>query len=117
MFVRIDRRRKLPATVLLRAIGYNSEQILDMFFDTNQFEISADGYLMKLVPDRLRGEIAAFDIKDNKGKVIVEQGRRITVRHIRSLEEAKIDQLLCPAEYICGRVLAKDIISLSLIHI
>ncbi|NND39306.1 MAG: DNA-directed RNA polymerase subunit beta, partial [Pseudomonadales bacterium] len=110
IYVRIDRRRKLPATVLLRALGYSSEQMLDEFFETNAFEITGEGYAMALVPERLRGEIAAFDIKDGKGKVVVEQGRRITVRHINKLEEAKIDKLVCPNEYVIGRTLARDII-------
>ena len=111
VFVRIDRRRKLPATVLLRALGLSSEEMLQMFFDTNTFEIGKGGYSMTLVPERLRGEIAAFEIKDKKGKVVVEQGRRITVRHIRKLEELNIDKLLCPIEYLYGRVLAKDLVS------
>ncbi|MFB1002349.1 MAG: DNA-directed RNA polymerase subunit beta [Pseudomonadales bacterium] len=111
VFVRIDRRRKLPATVLLRAIGLTSEQMLEMFFDNNVFECSKKGYSMTLVPERLRGEIAAFDIKDAKGKLIVEMGRRVTVRHIRQLEESKINKLLCPPEYLYGRTLAKDVIS------
>ncbi len=111
VFVRIDRRRKLPATVLLRAIGLTSEQMLEMFFDNNSFECGKKGYSMTLVPERLRGEIAAFDIKDAKGKLIVEQGRRVTVRHIRQLEESKINKLMCPADYLYGRTLAKDIVS------
>ena len=111
VFVRIDRRRKLPATVLLRALGFSSEEMLEMFFDTNTFESGKGGYSMILVPERLRGEIAAFDIKDKKGKIVVEQGRRITVRHIRKLEELKIDKLLCPIDYLYGRVLAKDLVS------
>jgi len=111
VYVRIDRRRKLPATVLLRALGFSSEQMLDQFFDSNKFTVSGDDYSMELVPERLRGELAAFDIKDNKGKVVVEQGRRITVRHIRKLEEANIDTLVCPAEYLIGSTLAKDIIN------
>ncbi len=111
VYVRIDRRRKLPATVLFRALGYSSEDMLDMFFDTNSFERSGEGYAMELVPDRLRGEIAAFDIKDEKGKTLVEQGRRITVRHIRQLESANINKLFCPSEYLYGRVLAKDLVS------
>ncbi|MDB4806894.1 DNA-directed RNA polymerase subunit beta, partial [Pseudomonadales bacterium] len=89
----------------------SSEQMLDQFFDSNKFTVSGDDYSMELVPERLRGELAAFDIKDNKGKVIVEQGRRITVRHIRKLEEANIDTLVCPAEYLIGSTLAKDIIN------
>ena len=111
VYVRIDRRRKLPATVLLRAIGLTSEQMLEMFFDTNTFEIKNQSYSLRLVPERLRGEIAAFDIKDQKGKIIVEQGRRITMRHIKKLEDSGIETLACPKEYLVGRVLAKDLIS------
>ena len=111
VYVRIDRRRKLPATVLLRAIGLTSEQMLEMFFDTNTFEIKNQSYSLRLVPERLRGEIAAFDIKDQKGKIIVEQGRRITMRHIKKLEDSGIEKLACPKEYLVGRVLAKDLIS------
>ncbi len=77
LFVRIDRRRKLPATVLLRALGYETEQILDLFFDTNTFHFKGETLALDLVPERLRGETATFDIKI-KGKVIVEEGRRIT---------------------------------------
>ncbi|MFP5481616.1 MAG: hypothetical protein ACLGIE_18295, partial [Alphaproteobacteria bacterium] len=74
---RIDRRRKLPATILLRALGYNAEQILEMFFETNQIEVEAEGFRLHLIPERLRGETASFDITDGK-RVIVEQGRRVT---------------------------------------
>ena len=85
--------------------------MLEMFFDTNTFESGKGSYSMILVPERLRGEIAAYDITDKKGKVGLEQGRRITVRHIRKLEELKIDKLLCPIDYLYGRVLAKDLVS------
>jgi len=111
VFVRIDRRRKLPATILLRALGYSSQQILEMFFDTNAFHLQKDGnWKLELVADRLRGEIAAFDIVDEKGNVIVEQGRRITARHIRQMDKAKLQTLQVPSEYIVGRSLARDII-------
>src|SRR6056300_1457543 len=78
VFTRIDRRRKLPVTILLRALGMNNEEILGMFFDTNTFHLKKDGYSLNLIPDRLRGDIASFDLKDKKGKTIVEAGRRIT---------------------------------------
>src|SRR5699024_10984182 len=78
VFVRIDRRRKLPATVLLRALDMSAEQILEEFFDTSTFNIEATGFSVDLVPSRLRGETATFDIKDVDGSVIVEEGRRIT---------------------------------------
>ena len=112
VYVRIDRRRKLPATILLRALGYTSEEMLSMFFEVSQFEITADREcLLDLVPARLRGDIATFDIKDNKGDVIVEEGRRITARHIRTIEKSKVTQLAVPEEYLIGRSLAKDVVN------
>ena len=110
VFVRIDRRRKLPASVLMRALGYDTEEILGMFFDTNTFHVKKDGYSLDLIPDRLRGDIASFELKDKKGKTIVEAGRRITARHVRLLEEAGIKRLDVPRDYLIGRTLAKDII-------
>jgi DNA-directed RNA polymerase subunit beta len=110
VFVRIDRRRKLPASILLRALGYTSEQMLAMFFDTSKFSIGKEVCKLELVPSRLRGDIATFDIKDKKGKVIVEEGRRITARHITQLEKAGLTELEVPTEYLYGRVLAKDMI-------
>jgi DNA-directed RNA polymerase subunit beta len=109
VFVRIDRRRKLPATILLRALGYTSQEILEMFFETNVFTADKDGtYKWELIPSRMRGEIAAFDIAAD-GKVIVEEGRRITARHIRLMEKAGLKSLEVNADYILGRALAKDI--------
>ncbi|HET7413325.1 MAG TPA: DNA-directed RNA polymerase subunit beta, partial [Pararhizobium sp.] len=111
LFVRIDRRRKLPATVLLRALGYDNEQILNMFFETNvfHFDQKKDEITLDLVPERLRGETAAFDIKA-KGKVVVEQGRRITARHIRELEKAGVDTMAVPSDYLIGKAMAHDVV-------
>ncbi|WP_110648492.1 DNA-directed RNA polymerase subunit beta [Salinicola peritrichatus] len=108
VFVRIDRRRKLPATVLLRALGMNAEEILETFFDTSTFHIEPDGVYVELVPSRLRGETATFDIKDNDGNVIVEEGRRITQKHIRQLEKAGLERLQVPMDYLFGKTLARD---------
>merc|ERR1711964_870679 len=113
VFVRIDRRRKLPASILLRALGYTSEQMLDMFFETSKFSLGAEVCKLELVPSRLRGDIATFDIKDKEGNVIAEEGRRITARHIKQLEKAGITELEVPTEYLYGRVLAKDMIDQS----
>ncbi|GAB1262944.1 DNA-directed RNA polymerase subunit beta [Aurantivibrio plasticivorans] len=111
VYVRIDRRRKLPATILLRAIGYESEEILEMFFETSLFNIGEDGQIsLELEPARLRGEVATFDIKDAKGKVIVEEGRRITARHIQKMESANLDQLEVPSDYLIGKSLAKNVV-------
>jgi DNA-directed RNA polymerase subunit beta len=109
LFVRIDRRRKLPVTVLLRALEYTSEQILDLFFDKNEFVLAGDDIQLKLIPERLRGETANFDIKIGK-KVVVEKDRRITLRHVRELEQAKVKQLSVPIEYLAGKVLNRDIV-------
>jgi DNA-directed RNA polymerase subunit beta len=111
LFVRIDRRRKLPATIMLRALEMPTEEILGLFFETNQVRIDGEKYLSDIVPDRLRGETAQFDILDNKGKVVVETGRRISARHTRALEKAKITELEVPAEYLVGRVFARDYIN------
>ncbi|XOZ33254.1 DNA-directed RNA polymerase subunit beta [Halomonadaceae bacterium KBTZ08] len=113
VFVRIDRRRKLPATILLRALGYTSEQILDMFFDTSRFTLGKESCKLELVPSRLRGDIATFDITDQEGNVVVENGRRVTARHIRQLEKAGVTELEVPRAYLHGRVVAHDIVDES----
>ena len=109
LYVRIDRRRKLPVTILLRALGYTNEQMLDIFFEKNRFELGDDGIKLELVPERLRGETAGFDIKIN-GKVLVEAGRRITARHIRELDKAGVTTLEVPADYVIGKTLAHDVV-------
>jgi DNA-directed RNA polymerase subunit beta len=113
VYCRIDRRRKIPATILLRALGYDTQEMLDIFFDTNGYKISKKGVALTLIPDRLRGETATFDIKDKKGKVIVENERRITARHIREMEKSGLKELMVPAEYLIEQVLAKDIVDLE----
>ena len=110
VFVRIDRRRKLPASVLLRALGYQTDEILDIFYDTNKFEVQGETLKLELVPQRLRGEIATFDIVDDKDKVIIEQGRRITARHIKQLEKAGVTSLEVPYDYLVGRTIAKPVV-------
>ncbi|MBY0417348.1 MAG: DNA-directed RNA polymerase subunit beta, partial [Pararheinheimera sp.] len=108
LFVRIDRRRKLPATILLRALSLSTEEILSTFFESTRFEIKDGKLLMEVVANRLRGETAAFDIKDNDGEVIVEAGRRITARHVRQLEKTGMTLMEVPHEYVVGRVLSKN---------
>ncbi len=110
VFVRIDRRRKLPVTILLRALGFGTEQILDTFFDTTRFFLTRSGFEMKLVANRLRGETALFDIVDANGEVIVEESRRITARHIRLMEKAGLERLSVPLEYVLGRVISKKLV-------
>lgn len=110
LFVRIDRRRKLPVTVLLRALGYTSEQILALFFDFNVFHLTRNKITLDLVPSRLLGQILSFDIKDKSGKVIVEQGRSISARYIRLIEKAGINTLVVPEEYLLGQVIGSPVV-------
>ncbi|MEJ2465787.1 MAG: DNA-directed RNA polymerase subunit beta [Candidatus Thiodiazotropha sp.] len=109
VFVRIDRRRKLPATILLRALGYDTEQILEMFFETDTFSLTKKTLKVDLVPERLRGETVTFDIKAGS-QVIVEAGRRITARHIRELEKAGVNKLDVPRDFVVGKVLAHNLV-------
>ena len=110
LFVRIDRRRKIPATVLLRALNFTTEEILKTFYENNIFYLNKDNVSLELIPQRLRGEIASEDIKDSKGKVIVEANRRITMRHVRLMEKANLKTLILSDAYLYGKVIAKDII-------
>ena len=109
VYVRIDRRRKLPGTVLLRALGFDNESIIKLFFETNQYVFSASEIYLELIPERLRGDIASFDIKV-EDKVIVEKGQRITSRHIRQLEKAGISRMEVPRDYLHGKILANNVI-------
>ena len=109
VYCRIDRRRKIPATILLRALGYETQDILDQFFETNKFKISKKGISLELIPERLRGETAAFDIKA-KRKLIVEKDQRITARHIREIVQEGLKQLAVPPEYLIGKVIAKAVV-------
>ncbi len=109
VFARIDRRRKLPVSIILRALGMNEGEILDTFFDKNHFFIGRDEVSLELVPARLRGETATFEIRIGD-QVIVEEGRRITARHVRQLEDAGVKKLTVPREYIYGKILSHDVV-------
>jgi DNA-directed RNA polymerase subunit beta len=112
VFTRIDRRRKLPVTILLRALGYTNEEMLQQFFEVNTFHILKEGVELELVAERLRGETLDFDLVAG-GQVIVEAGKRITARHVRQLEQAKIKALEVPDSYLVGRIVAHDVIDQS----
>ncbi|MDX1604883.1 MAG: DNA-directed RNA polymerase subunit beta [Candidatus Competibacterales bacterium] len=109
LFARIDRRRKLPVTVLLRALGYGTEDILRLFFDTNTFRLEGQEVRLDLIPERLRGETASFDIRLGD-TLLVEAGRRVTAKHIRELSKAGVKTLEVPADYLLGKVLAHDVV-------
>jgi len=110
LFVRIDRRRKLPASIILRALEYSTEEIIDLFFDKISFSLKRKKMMMELIPDRLRGEMAQFDIVID-GDVVVEKGRRITARHVRTLTKGKVTEVEVPIEYLVGKVVTKDYIN------
>ncbi len=113
LFTRIDRRRKLPVSILLRALGYSNEEMLAEFFEITTFHINPDeGVQLELVPERLRGETLGFDLADGD-KVIVEAGKRITARHIKQLEASGIAALAVPDDYIVGRILSHDVVDAS----
>ncbi|MGB5489154.1 MAG: DNA-directed RNA polymerase subunit beta, partial [Lysobacterales bacterium] len=110
IFTRIDRRRKLPVTVLLRALGMNNEEILDTFFETSDVSLLKEGAKLELVPERLRGESALFDIADKKGNTIVAHGKRITARHVKLIHEAGIKALQVPDDYLIGKIVAHNLV-------
>ena len=110
LYVRIDRRRKLPATVLLRALGMSTPEILATFFESDSFVLNNGEINLEVVAARLRGEQVDFDIKTPKGEVLVEAGRRITARHVRELEKAKLKYLTVPDTFLIGRSLTQDIV-------
>jgi len=112
VFARIDRRRKLHVTIILKALGLSDTEILAEFFETNTFKIKKQKLFLELVPARLRGEMAAFDILLD-GEVLVEKGRRVTARHTKKLEDAGVKDLEVPFEYIIGRVLSQDVLDES----
>ncbi len=109
VFARIDRRRKLPVTIILRALNLSNQEMLDVFFEKNDFYLSSKGFEFGLVPQRLRGDTATFDIKIGR-KLIVEEGRRISARHVRELEDSGAKTLEVPKEYLEGKILAHDVV-------
>src|SRR5215510_7864217 len=111
VFFRVDRRRKMPVTILLKALGYTPERILKEFFAFDTFHVESNTVLFEVVPERLRGEVARFDIKDKQGKTIVAKDKRITVKHIREMEGAGIKKIEAPDEFIIGRTLAHNAVN------
>jgi DNA-directed RNA polymerase subunit beta len=110
LYFRVDRRRKMPVTILLKAIGLNPEAILANFFVFDNFRLMDTGAQLEFVADRLRGEIARFDITDKEGKVIVEKDKRITARHVRSIETSETKFINVPEDYLVGRMLARNVV-------
>ena len=110
LYFRVDRRRKMPVTILLKAIGLNNEQILANFFNFDHFSLTANGGSMEFVPERLRGQLASFDVLDKNGVVVIQKDKRINAKHIRELEAAKTKTIAVPDDYLIGRVVARNIV-------
>ncbi|SHF75295.1 DNA-directed RNA polymerase subunit beta [Lampropedia hyalina DSM 16112] len=110
LYFRVDRRRKMPVTILLKAIGLTPEAILANFFENDNFTLMDDGAKMEFVPERFKGEVARFDIADSHGEVIVAKDKRVTARHLREFEKANIREVSVPEDFLIGRVLARHVV-------
>jgi len=110
LYFRVDRRRKMPVTILLKALGYTPEHVLKAFFAFDTFHLTDGQCEFELVPERMRGEIARFDISTPSGKLIVSKDKRITVKHVRDLEQAGLQRIGVPDEFVIGRTLAHNLI-------
>ena len=108
LFCRIDRRRKIPATIILKALDMGTEEILQNFYEIDNVHVEKEGISIELIPSRLRGQTLPVDLKI-KAKVIVEANKRITARHVRELEQANISSLKVADDFLIGKVLAKDV--------
>jgi DNA-directed RNA polymerase subunit beta len=110
LYFRVDRRRKMPVTILLKAIGLNPEAILANFFVFDNFRLMESGAQLEFVADRLRGEVARFDITDKNGNVVVEKDKRITARHVRAIEQSETQFISVPEDYLIARMLAQNVV-------
>ena len=108
LFCRIDRRRKIPATIVLKAMDMGTEEILQHFYEVDTVQIEKTGISVELIPSRLRGQTLPVDLKI-RSKVVVEANKRITARHVRELEQAEMSALKVEDDFLIGKVLAKDV--------
>jgi len=111
VYFRVDRRRKMPVTILLKALGFTPEMILKEFFEFDTFHVEPDHALFEVVPERLRGEVARFDITDKAGKTIVAQGQAHHRKHIRDMEAAGIKRITAPDDFLLGRTLSHNVVN------
>ncbi|WP_293813624.1 DNA-directed RNA polymerase subunit beta [uncultured Aquitalea sp.] len=111
LYFRIDRRRKMPVTILLKALGYSNEQILSEFYSFDTFYLTKTGVFLRVVPERLKGEVAKFDIVSADGKLIVAKDKRITAKHIRDIQTAQLDRIEVPADALLGKMLSHNVVN------
>jgi DNA-directed RNA polymerase subunit beta len=110
LYFRVDRRRKMPVTILLKAIGLNSEAILAHFFEFDHLRLMNEGARLQLVPERLKGEIARFDISAPDGTLIVARDKRVNAKHIREMTAGGLDSIAVPDDYLLGRAIARHVV-------
>ena len=113
VYARIDRRRKLPVTTLLYALGLDQEGIMDAYYATVDYTFKKDGWVTKFFPERVRGTRPIFDLVDAQtGEMIAEAGKKVTPRAVKKLiDEDSVSDLLVPFDQILGKFAAKDIIN------
>jgi DNA-directed RNA polymerase subunit beta len=112
VYIRIDRRRKLLASILLKALGMANQEILETFYESETYSVTPQGFSLKINSRRLMGRISPVEIKDKDGKeTIVEKGQRITARHIRLIDSNKIKIISLDSEGLNGLITAEDIIN------
>jgi DNA-directed RNA polymerase subunit beta len=110
LYFRIDRRRKMPVTILLKALGLTDEEILARYFKFDDLHFTPRGNEISFIPERVKGEVARFDITTTDGTVVVAKDKRVTAKHIRDLQSAKVERLMLPTEDVIGRIVATNII-------
>ncbi len=114
IYVRIDRKKKIHITHLLRAMEFSDEDILNIFYDVNSYKIQKNGkIILDLYPERLLGETSSIEIKDSSGNVLVNEGDRISERHVKRMLDAKLTRLEVPRRYLVDQVTATSYMDAS----
>jgi len=113
LFVRIDRRRKLPATVLLKALGFSAEELLNRYYDTEEVFVENGVYRKKVDTKLLLGQRATVEVLAADGEVLVKANRKFTKAAIRKLEENKLEFIEVPEEEVIGKIASVDIVDES----
>ena len=113
LYFRIDKRRKMPITTLLKALGLTTQDIVRTFYDTDTFQLSGESISFSLVLDRLRGELSPFAIYSRKGELLLDKNKRVTTKHIKDIEKSNTDKVDVPKDFLLGKFLAEDVVDAS----
>ncbi|MYD43235.1 MAG: DNA-directed RNA polymerase subunit beta [Gammaproteobacteria bacterium] len=112
IYVRIDRKKKIHITHLLRAMEFSDEDILSIFYDVNTYKLQKNGkIILDLFPERLLGETSSIDIRDAKGNVLVNEGERISERHVKRMLDANLKKLEVPRSYLVDQITATTFVN------